>query len=66
VPGGFGVSSIVAPAGLIAQVKLAVPDGPVESVAVTVTPAVDAVLGVPVISPLVELIDRFEGRPVAL
>lgn len=41
------------------------PDGPVPSVAVTVTFELPALVGVPVISPLVGLIVRPAGRPVA-
>ena len=39
---------------------------PVVSVAVTVTLEVCAVVGVPLISPVEELIDNPAGRPVAL
>lgn len=48
------------------QVKVADPDAPVVSVAVTVTLYVEAVVGVPVIRPVVELIDRPAGSPAAL
>ena len=51
---------------LIVQVKAAVPLAPVPSVAVTVTLEVAAVVGVPEISPVVELSTRPAGRPVAL
>ena len=47
------------------QVKVADPEAPVLSVAVTVTLEVPAVVGVPVISPVEELIDRPAGSPVA-
>ena len=48
------------------QVKAAVPLAPVPSVTVTVTLEVAAVVGVPEISPVVELIDSPAGRPVAV
>ena len=48
------------------QVNEAVPSAPVVSVAVTVTLDVPAVVGVPEISPVEELIDSPAGRPVAL
>ena len=48
------------------QVKVADPLGPVESVPVTVTLEVPAVFVVPEITPVVELIDRPAGRPLAL
>ncbi len=51
---------------LIVQVKLAEPLAPVVSVAVTVTLEVPAVVGVPEMRPVEELIDRPAGRPVAL
>src|SRR5215469_13144502 len=54
------------PLGLIVQLKLAEPCAPVVSVAVTVTDEVPAVVGVPEIRPLLELIDRPAGRPDAL
>ena len=47
------------------QVKVADPVGPVESLPVTVTVEVPAVLAVPEITPVEELIDRPLGRPVA-
>src|ERR1700677_1080574 len=53
-------------AALIVQVKEADPVAPVVSLAVTVTLFAAAVVGVPVISPVVELIDRPAGSPVAL
>ena len=53
-------------AGLMVQVKVALPLAPVVSVAVTVTVEVAAVVGVPEIRPVVELIDRPAGSPVAL
>ena len=43
---------------LIVQVKLAEPDAPVVSLAVTVTLKVPAAVGVPEIRPVEELIDR--------
>jgi hypothetical protein len=48
------------------QVKDAEPVAPVVSFAVTVTLFEPAVVGVPEIRPVVELIDRPAGRPVAL
>ena len=42
------------------------PVAPVVSLAVTVTLEVPAVVGVPEIRPVVELIDSPAGRPVAL
>jgi hypothetical protein len=47
-----------------AHVNEAEADNACESVAVTVTEDVPAVVGVPVTAPLVGLIDRPEGRPV--
>lgn len=47
------------------QVNEAEADSACESVAVTVTEDVPAVVGVPVTAPVVGLIDRPEGRPVA-
>ena len=44
---------------------MADPDGPVESVPVTVTVEVPAVVAVPEITPVEELIDRPVGSPVA-
>ncbi len=49
----------------IVQLKVARPEAPVESVAVTVTLEVPAAVGVPVISPL-PLIDSPAGSPAAL
>ena len=54
------------PLALTVQVKAAVPLAPVPSVTVTVTLELPAVVGVPVIAPVVELIDRPAGRPAAL
>ena len=54
------------PAGLIVQVNEAEPEALVVSLAVTVTEDVPAVVGVPEIRPVVELMDRPVGRPVAL
>src|ERR1700733_13405438 len=51
---------------LMVQVKPAAPLAPVPSVAVTVTLLLPAVVGVPEIRPVEELIDRPAGRPVAL
>ena len=48
------------------QVKLALPAAPVVSVAVTVTLELPAVVGVPEIRPVEELIDSPAGRPEAL
>ena len=53
------------PDELIVQVNDADPDAPVVSVAVTVTEDVPAVVGVPLIRPVEELIDRPAGRPLA-
>jgi hypothetical protein len=50
---------------LIVQVNEAEPDAPVVSLAETVTLLVPAVVGVPEISPVEELIDSPAGRPVA-
>ena len=47
------------------QVNVADPDAPVPSFAVTVTVEDPAVVGVPEISPVEELIDRPAGNPVA-
>ncbi len=52
--------------GLMVQVKDADPVAPVVSFAVTVTSLLPAVVGVPEIRPVEELIDRPAGRPVAL
>ena len=54
------------PVELTVHVKDADPEAPVVSLAVTVTLLEPAVLGVPEISPVAELIDRPAGRPVAL
>ena len=51
---------------MIVQVKVAVPFAPVLSVAVAVTLELPAVVGVPEIRPVEELIDRPAGRPVAV
>ena len=48
------------------QVKVAVPDAPVVSVAVTVTDELPTVVGVPVIRPVLALMLSPAGRPVAL
>jgi hypothetical protein len=53
-------------AELMVQVKEADPEAPVVSFAVTVTLYVAAVVGVPEIRPVEELIDRPAGSPVAL
>ncbi len=45
--------------------NVADPDAPVVSVAVTVTEYVPAVLGVPLMRPVEELMDSPEGSPVA-
>ena len=47
------------------QVKVVGPSSPRESVAVTVTEEVPAVVGVPVTVPVEALIDSPAGRPVA-
>jgi hypothetical protein len=49
----------------IVQLNVADPDAPVPSVAVTVTVDVPAVVGVPEISPVEELMDSPAGSPVA-
>jgi hypothetical protein len=51
--------------GVTVQVKEALPDAPVPSVAVTVTLEFPVAVGVPEISPVEELIDSPAGRPVA-
>src|SRR5215472_8236269 len=51
---------------LTVQVNVADPDAPVVSVAVTVTLPLEAVVGVPEIRPVEELMDTPAGRPVAL
>src|SRR5579863_5595123 len=65
---GLVTVTVLAPCGLIVQVKAAVPFAPVVSVTVTVTlnglPVV--VVGVPVISPVEELIARPVGRLAAV
>ncbi len=48
------------------QVKVAVPDAPVVSVAVTVMDELPTVVGVLVIRPVLELMLSPAGRPVAL
>ena len=53
-------------AALMVQLKVALPLAPVVSYALNVTLDVAAVVGVPEIRPVVELIDRPAGRPVAL
>ena len=63
---GLVTVTVLPVALLMVQVKAAVPLAPVVSVAVTVTLEVAAVVGVPEISPVVELIDSPAGRPVAL
>ena len=66
---GTAVTAVGAPGAAtrarITQVKLALPLAEVPSVAVTVTVELPAVLGVPVISPVTEMITRPAGRPVA-
>ena len=54
------------PLALMAQVKEADPAAPVVSVAVTMTVLVAAVVGVPVISPVAEAMDRPAGSPEAV
>src|SRR5215472_6656357 len=54
------------PLVLIVQLNAAVPDAPVPSVALTVTFEVAAVVGVPEIRPVEELMERPAGSPVAL
>src|SRR5580700_4498925 len=63
---GLVTVTVLPVAELIVQVKDADPEAPVVSLAVTVTLLLPAVVGVPEISPVVELIDRPAGRPVAL
>src|SRR5215471_11522816 len=53
------------PALFTVQLNVAEPDAPVVSVAVTVTLPLVAVVGVPEISPVEELMDRPAGSPVA-
>ena len=48
------------------QSKVVEPDGPVESVPVTVTKLVAVVVGVPEVRPVAVLIDNPAGRPVAM
>jgi hypothetical protein len=50
---------------VMVQLNVADPVWPAESVAVTVTEVVPAVVGVPVTAPVAELIERPAGRPVA-
>jgi hypothetical protein len=47
------------------HVKVALPEAPVESFALTVTLALTAAVGVPEISPVLLLIDSPLGKPVA-
>ena len=54
------------PVLLTVQVKLAEPDAPVPSLAVTVAEDVPCAVGVPLIRPLEALTDRPAGSPVAL
>ena len=54
------------PPALTVQEKVADPAAPVVSVAVTVTDDVPAVVGVPLIRPVEELIDSPAGRPLAV
>src|SRR5215469_1075904 len=54
------------PEVLMVQVKLAEPEALVVSLAVTVTEEVPAVVGVPEIRPVAELIDSPAGSPVAV
>ncbi len=63
---GLVTVTVLPPAGLIVQVKLAEPEALVVSFAVTVTLEVPAVVGVPEMRPEEELMDRPAGRPVAL
>ena len=66
-PGCRAVATAVQPPlELIVQVKLAEPEAFVVSLAVTVTLEVPAVVGVPEIRPVEELMDRPAGSPVAL
>src|SRR5215469_15145726 len=53
------------PLELTVQVRVAAPEAPVPSVALTVTVDVAAVVGVPEIRPVEELIDSPAGRPLA-
>jgi hypothetical protein len=64
-PGLFTVT-VLATAGLIFQENEAEPLAPVVSVAVTVTLEVAAAVGVPLISPVLELMLSPAGRPDAL
>src|SRR5579859_1371784 len=63
---GLDTVTVLPLCGLIVHVKLALPWAPVVSVAVTVTLLLPAVVGVPEIRPLLELMDRPAGRPLAL
>src|SRR3981189_810921 len=67
---GIGTSSAFSktmppPAGLTVQVKAAVPVFFAESVTVTVTLCVPVAVGVPEIRPVLALIDRPAGSPLA-
>ena len=60
-----GLVTVTTLGGLTVQVNDADPCAPVVSVAVTVTLEVPAVVGVPEIRPVEELIDSPAGSPVA-
>jgi hypothetical protein len=60
------VTVTVFPLAETVQVKVAEPFAPVVSVAVTVTLEVAAAVGVPLISPVLELMLSPAGRPEAL
>src|SRR5450631_216680 len=62
----FVVPQVPPPPAVTVQLNEADPEAPVVSLAVTVTLEVPAVVGVPEISPVEELMDRPAGRPVAL
>ena len=63
---GLVTVTVLPVAALMVQVKDADPEAPVVSFAVTVTLFEPAVVGVPEIRPVAELIDRPAGRPAAL
>ncbi len=64
--GGVVTVTVLPVAELTVQLNEADPEAPVVSFAVTVTLEVPAVVGVPEIRPVEELMDSPAGRPVAL
>ena len=62
---GLGPGLVTDTVSVTVQVKVAVPANPAPSVAARVTEHVHGVVGVPVIEPVEELIDRPAGSPVA-